>query len=60
MIKILAYTAYPLQHMGKMASVCWDTIDQSPEKYAEIGKDCLDSGHHRVAEFPECFVRWFE
>lgn len=56
MITILEYTQNPLQHMGKMASICWNTVDQTSDTLKRIGKDCLISGHYRVAEFPDITI----
>jgi thymidylate synthase (FAD) len=56
MIQLLDYTEFPLQHMGKMASICWNTSDLTDDKLKKIGLECLESGHHRVAEFADITI----
>lgn len=51
MIKVLDYTKNPLTLMGTCASECW-----SSKPSAKIGIDCIESGHHRVLEYPEVTV----
>ena len=51
MIKVLDYTKNPLTLMGICASECWGS-KPSPQ----IGIDCIESGHHRVLEYPEVTV----
>ena len=51
MIKVLDYTKNPLTLMGTCASECWGS-KPSPK----IGIDCIESGHHRVLEYPEVTV----
>ena len=51
MIKVLDYTKTPLTLMGTCASECWGS-KPSPQ----IGIDCIESGHHRVLEYPEVTV----
>ena len=48
MIKVINYTKNPLSLMGECASECWGSIPSS-----QIGIDCIDSGHHRVLEYPD-------
>lgn len=51
MIKVLDYTKNPLTLMGTCASECW-----SSKPSAQIGIDCIESGHGRVLEYPEVTV----
>ena len=51
MIKVLDYTKNPLTLMGTCASECWGS-KPSPK----IGIDCIESGHHRVLEYPDVTV----
>ena len=48
MIKVIDYTKNPLSLMGECASFCWDS-----KPSAQIGIDCIDSGHGRVLEFAD-------
>lgn len=51
MIKIRKFTPNPMNQMGSAAGYAYNTTN---EKYFErIAKQCLDEGHHRVAEFPD-------
>ena len=52
MIQIFDTTdKYPLQKIGKMAGVCWNSPIDSPEKNIKRAKDCITSGHGRVLEY---------
>jgi thymidylate synthase (FAD) len=51
LIKVLDYTKNPLTLMGTCASECWNS-----KPSAQIGIDCIESGHHRVLEYPEVTV----
>ena len=51
MIKVLDYTKEPLTLMGKCASICYDSKNS-----VAIAKDCIESGHTRVAEFGDVTV----
>ncbi len=42
---------YPLQKIGKMAGVCWNSPIDSEEKNINRAKDCIISGHGRVLEY---------
>ena len=42
---------YPLQKIGKMAGVCWNSPIDSEEKNIKRAKDCIISGHGRVLEY---------
>ena len=50
-INVFDYTKYPLFFMGECASECWDSKPSS-----QIGIDCIESGHHRVLEYPDVTV----
>lgn len=52
MIQIFDTTdKYPLQKIGKMAGVCWNSPIDSAEKNIKRAKDCITSGHGRVLEY---------
>lgn len=51
MIRVITYTQNPLSLMGECASSCWDSTP-SPK----IGIDCIESGHHRVLEYPDVTI----
>lgn len=42
---------YPLQKIGKMAGVCWNSPVDDAEKNIRRAKDCILSGHGRVMEY---------
>ena len=42
---------YPLQKIGKMAGVCWNSPVDDAEKNIKRAKDCIISGHGRVLEY---------
>ena len=42
---------YPLQKIGKMAGVCWNSPIDDPEKNIKRAKECVTSGHGRVLEY---------
>lgn len=42
---------YPLQKIGKMAGVCWNSPIDDPEKNIKRAKECVLSGHGRVLEY---------
>jgi thymidylate synthase (FAD) len=42
---------YPLQKIGKMAGVCWNSPVDNAEKNIKRAKDCITSGHGRVLEY---------
>ncbi|MBR0487651.1 MAG: FAD-dependent thymidylate synthase, partial [Treponema sp.] len=42
---------FPLQKIGKMAGVCWNSPIDSEEKNIKRAKDCIISGHGRVLEY---------
>lgn len=41
----------PLQKIGKMAGVCWNSPVDNPEKNIRRAKGCIASGHGRVLEY---------
>ncbi|MCQ2211860.1 MAG: FAD-dependent thymidylate synthase [Paludibacteraceae bacterium] len=52
MIKILEETTkYPLQKIGEMAGICWNSPTDNKEKNIKRAKDCIVSGHGRTLEF---------
>lgn len=51
-IKILDETTrYPLQKIGSMAGVCWNSPTDNKDKNIERAKDCIKSDHGRLLEF---------
>ena len=44
-------TQNPLQIIGKMAGICWNSPIDDPEKNIARAKSCIQSGHGRVMEF---------
>jgi len=42
---------FPLQKIGKMAGVCWNSPIDDVEKNIARAKDCILSGHGRVLEY---------
>ena len=52
MIEILEGTdKYPLQKIGKMAGICWNSPIDNVEKNIKRAKECITSGHGRVLEY---------
>ena len=52
MVKVLSETTeFPLQKMGEMAGICWNSPTDDVEKNINRAKDCIQSGHGRVLEF---------
>ncbi len=52
MIQILEETTkYPLQKIGQMAGICWNSPIDDKEKNIRRAKDCIVSGHGRVLEY---------
>ncbi len=52
MIEIFESTdKFPLQKIGKMAGVCWNSPISDAEKNILRAKECIKSGHGRVLEF---------
>jgi thymidylate synthase (FAD) len=52
MIEIFDSTdKYPLQKIGKMAGVCWNSPVSDAEKNIKRAKECILSGHGRVLEY---------
>ena len=57
MIKILDYTTKnPLNMIGEMAGVCWNSPIDDKEKNIKRAKSCIASGHGRVAEYPDVYM----
>lgn len=42
---------YPLQKIGRMCGVCWNSSTDNAEKNIQRAKECIISGHHRVLEY---------
>ena len=44
-------TRFPLQKIGQMAGICWNSPTDNPEKNKKRAIDCIKSGHGRVMEY---------
>ena len=55
MIQILEkYTEkYPLQHIGEVAGICWNSDISDKEKNIKRAKTCIQGGHTRTCEYPD-------
>lgn len=49
-------TINPISCMGYEAGVCWGSDVSSKKKNYKRGKDCLESNHGRVLEFPQVYI----
>lgn len=49
-------TKNPIQLMGMEAGICWNADISDERKNYNRGISCLDSGHGRVAEFPQVYM----
>lgn len=49
-------TINPLSLMGEEAGICWGANTNDKLKNFKRGVDCLDSGHMRVAEYPQIYM----
>ena len=50
-ITLLNYTNNPLEKMGKVAGICWNSPIDKSEANVKRAIDCIRSGHNRVLEF---------
>lgn len=55
-IQILSITNNPLQIIGKCAGICWNAPVDDPEKNIKRAKECIESNHGRVLEFPDMTI----
>lgn len=56
MITILPQTdKEPLNTIGYCAGICWNSPVDDKEKNIKRAKNCIKSGHGRVAEYPDVF-----
>ena len=56
MIKILNYTTKtPMQMIGEMAGICWNSKTDSSGANYRRAIDCIESQHGRVEEFPDVY-----
>ena len=44
-------TRFPLQKIGQMAGICWNSPTDNPEKNKKRAVECIKSGHGRVMEY---------
>lgn len=56
MIKIINYTNYPLEQIGRNAAVCYDTKVKDNAHAIRIAKECINSGHGRNLEFADILI----
>ena len=49
-------TTNPILMIGEEAGICWGADTTSPTGNLKRGMDCLVSGHHRTAEFPDVYM----
>ena len=47
----------PIQLMGKFAGECWQANTEDSDKNYKRGLDCIKSGHGRVLEFPQIYLK---
>lgn len=56
-ISILEYTTKePLNMIGTMAGICWESKTDDKEKNIKRAIDCAVSGHGRTLEFPDVYM----
>ena len=56
-ITIVKYTTEkPLNMIGELTGVCWNSPIDDASKNIERAMDCLESGHGRTAEFPDIYM----
>jgi thymidylate synthase (FAD) len=53
MIKIIDYTPRPIEHIGKMAGICWNANVKDNDKNYDRGYAILKAGHGEPIEFPD-------
>lgn len=56
MIKILDVTKRPIQHVGKMAGICYNSDVESEGKNYTRGIDCIEHNHGRTLEYVDVTV----
>jgi len=57
LIEILPWTEKnPLNMIGFCAGVCWNSPVDNMEKNIKRAKECIMSGHGRVAEYPDIYM----
>lgn len=56
MIKILDVTKRPIQHVGKMAGICYSSDVEDETKNYTRGIDCLEHNHGRTLEYVDVTV----
>ena len=55
-ITIVEYTTkQPLNMIGEMAGICWNSPIDDSSKNIERAMDCLSSNHGRTMEFPDVY-----
>lgn len=56
MIELLNYTERPLNTIGEIAGICWNSPTDNIDKNVKRAKSCIKSGHDRVMEYPDITV----
>lgn len=56
MIKVLDVTRRPIQHVGRMAGICYSSDVESEEKNYARGIDCIENNHGRTLEYVDVTV----
>ena len=54
MITIKSFTQNPITKMGEYAGICTDFTNA--DKFYNVGKSCIKSGHGRVLEYPDVIM----
>ena len=49
-------TKNPLQMIGQMAGICWESPVEDPAKNIKRAVDCIVSGHGRTMEYPDVYM----
>lgn len=51
MIEVMNCMETPLNHMGKIAGICWNSDTTNINKNIKRAKSCMKSGHGRIMEY---------
>ena len=49
-------TKNPISFMGYTAGYCWNADIEDEDKNFKRGLNCIESGHHRVMEYPQIYL----
>lgn len=53
MIKVIGATPYPIQHIGKIAGICFNSNQEDVAKNYKRGVECIESNHGRTLEYAD-------